>query len=142
MAVFESGFRDDMPRDEAVALVTAAIRAGIFNDLGSGSNVDICVIEAPAAAPAPAPAAAAAAAAPAAGAGAPAPAGAAAAPVVTYLRNVETPNDVEPLRARIARPPGRVMPKGATVVLAEKFEPFRGAPAPAAAPVRRMDVDA
>lgn len=27
------------------ALVRAAIEAGIFNDLGSGSNVDICVIK-------------------------------------------------------------------------------------------------
>ena len=31
-------------RDEAVKLVRDAIAAGIFNDLGSGSNVDICVI--------------------------------------------------------------------------------------------------
>ncbi len=30
--------------DEAVALVKDAIRAGIFNDLGSGGNVDVCVI--------------------------------------------------------------------------------------------------
>lgn len=29
---------------EAIALVNQAIQAGIFNDLGSGSNVDICVI--------------------------------------------------------------------------------------------------
>ena len=29
---------------EAKTLVADAIRAGIFNDLGSGSNVDICVI--------------------------------------------------------------------------------------------------
>lgn len=46
MAVFESGFRDDMSRKDAIALVSAAIRSGIYNDLGSGSNVDICVIEA------------------------------------------------------------------------------------------------
>jgi 20S proteasome subunit beta 2 len=31
-------------RSEAVALVATAISAGIFNDLGSGSNVDVCVI--------------------------------------------------------------------------------------------------
>ena len=31
-------------REEALTLVTAAISAGIFNDLGSGSNVDACVI--------------------------------------------------------------------------------------------------
>lgn len=33
-----------MTRDEAVSLAAEAIKAGIFNDLGSGSNVDICVI--------------------------------------------------------------------------------------------------
>jgi 20S proteasome subunit beta 2 len=33
-------------REEALNLVTAAISAGIFNDLGSGSNVDACVITA------------------------------------------------------------------------------------------------
>ncbi|GMP82587.1 hypothetical protein CsSME_00036828 [Camellia sinensis var. sinensis] len=31
-------------RDEGVKLVTEAICSGIFNDLGSGSNVDVCVI--------------------------------------------------------------------------------------------------
>lgn len=35
-----------MTREEGIALVSKAIRSGIFNDLGSGSNVDICVIEA------------------------------------------------------------------------------------------------
>jgi len=44
MSVFESGFKKDMERGEAEQLVRKAIRAGIFNDLGSGSNVDICVI--------------------------------------------------------------------------------------------------
>lgn len=44
MAVFEDGFRDDLSEEEAVALVAKAIRAGIFNDLGSGSNVDVCII--------------------------------------------------------------------------------------------------
>ena len=33
-------------RAEALDLVCAAISAGIFNDLGSGSNVDACVITA------------------------------------------------------------------------------------------------
>ncbi|KAL6784641.1 PBB1 [Auxenochlorella protothecoides x Auxenochlorella symbiontica] len=45
MSVFESGFRDDMDQASAVELVTRAIRAGVYNDLGSGSNVDICVIK-------------------------------------------------------------------------------------------------
>jgi len=46
MAVFENGWRPDMERTEALELVTAAVSAGIFNDLGSGSNVDACVITA------------------------------------------------------------------------------------------------
>lgn len=33
-----------LQRDEGVNLVAEAICSGIFNDLGSGSNVDICVI--------------------------------------------------------------------------------------------------
>lgn len=33
-----------MTEAEAIALVAKAIRSGIFNDLGSGSNVDLCVI--------------------------------------------------------------------------------------------------
>jgi 20S proteasome subunit beta 2 len=44
MAVFEARYKEDMSEDEAVVLVRDAIRAGIFNDLGSGSNVDITVI--------------------------------------------------------------------------------------------------
>jgi len=44
MAVFESTWKPDMDRASAIALVSAAISAGIFNDLGSGSNVDVCVI--------------------------------------------------------------------------------------------------
>ncbi|KAI0067529.1 20S proteasome subunit, partial [Artomyces pyxidatus] len=44
MAVFESAWRPNMEREAALELVTAAISAGIFNDLGSGSNVDACVI--------------------------------------------------------------------------------------------------
>lgn len=45
MAVFETSWRPNMSRDEAVGVVAAAIEAGIWNDLGSGSNVDVCVIE-------------------------------------------------------------------------------------------------
>ncbi|MCO5584987.1 hypothetical protein L7F22_038919 [Adiantum nelumboides] len=44
MAVFESGWVKDMDRESAISLVAAAIQSGIFNDLGSGSNVDVCVI--------------------------------------------------------------------------------------------------
>ncbi|PCH34724.1 proteasome subunit [Wolfiporia cocos MD-104 SS10] len=46
MAVFESSWRPEMTREEALQVVTSAISAGIFNDLGSGSNVDACVITA------------------------------------------------------------------------------------------------
>jgi 20S proteasome subunit beta 2 len=44
MSVFETGWSDDMSEEEGVELVKRAILAGIFNDLGSGSNVDVCVI--------------------------------------------------------------------------------------------------
>lgn len=44
MSVFEDRYRPDMNEEEAKALVADAIRAGIFNDLGSGSNVDLCII--------------------------------------------------------------------------------------------------
>ncbi|GFP86275.1 proteasome subunit beta type-7-a, partial [Phtheirospermum japonicum] len=44
MAIFESKYREGLSRDEGVKLVAEAICSGIFNDLGSGSNVDICVI--------------------------------------------------------------------------------------------------
>lgn len=44
MSVFETQWKRDMTRDEAVKLCANAIQAGIFNDLGSGSNVDVCVI--------------------------------------------------------------------------------------------------
>ena len=46
MAVFEADFKEDMAEEEAKELVARSIRAGIFNDLGSGSNVDLCVITA------------------------------------------------------------------------------------------------
>lgn len=44
MAVFENRYTEDMEEADAIILVRDAIRAGIFNDLGSGSNVDITVI--------------------------------------------------------------------------------------------------
>lgn len=45
MSVFESSWKPDMERQDAIDLVADAIQAGIFNDLGSGSNVDVTVIE-------------------------------------------------------------------------------------------------
>ncbi|XP_058097911.1 proteasome subunit beta type-7-A-like [Magnolia sinica] len=44
MAIFESKYREGLTRDEGIKLVSEAICSGIFNDLGSGSNVDVCVI--------------------------------------------------------------------------------------------------
>ncbi|KAL7337589.1 putative proteasome subunit, beta type, 7 [Rhodotorula toruloides] len=45
MAVFETYWKPNMTRQEAIDVVSEAIEAGIWNDLGSGSNVDVCVIE-------------------------------------------------------------------------------------------------
>ncbi|KZV65643.1 proteasome subunit [Peniophora sp. CONT] len=44
MAVFESKWQPNMSREAAIDIVSQAIAAGIFNDLGSGSNIDVCVI--------------------------------------------------------------------------------------------------
>eukprot|EP00008_Paramoeba_atlantica_P006106 CAMPEP_0201485956 /NCGR_PEP_ID=MMETSP0151_2-20130828/10013_1 /ASSEMBLY_ACC=CAM_ASM_000257 /TAXON_ID=200890 /ORGANISM="Paramoeba atlantica, Strain 621/1 / CCAP 1560/9" /LENGTH=280 /DNA_ID=CAMNT_0047870307 /DNA_START=1291 /DNA_END=2133 /DNA_ORIENTATION=+ len=44
MAIFEAGWQPNLTQDQARNLVHHAIKAGIFNDLGSGSNVDICII--------------------------------------------------------------------------------------------------
>ncbi|KAF1843624.1 N-terminal nucleophile aminohydrolase [Cucurbitaria berberidis CBS 394.84] len=44
MSVFETQWKGNLSRDEAVALCANAIEAGIWNDLGSGSNVDVAVI--------------------------------------------------------------------------------------------------
>lgn len=45
MAVFESYWTPKMTREAAIELIVEAVEAGIFNDLGSGSNVDVCIIE-------------------------------------------------------------------------------------------------
>jgi len=45
MAFFEARWKPDLSRAEAIEIVCSAVEAGIFNDLGSGSNVDVCVIE-------------------------------------------------------------------------------------------------
>lgn len=44
MSVFETGYRAEMTLEEAKTLVHDAVCAGIFNDEGSGSFVDLCVI--------------------------------------------------------------------------------------------------
>ena len=100
MAVLESGYKDGLSEEEAVALVAAAIRAGIFNDLGSGSNVDLTILRT-------------------------ASEVAAGKQAVTILRGYDTPNDVEVLRRGVARPAGRVVPLGATTVLKSTFTPHK-----------------
>lgn len=47
MSIFENGYKDNMNEADAVELVSQAIQSGIFNDLGSGSNVDIMIIRKP-----------------------------------------------------------------------------------------------
>jgi len=44
MAMFEDKWKDGMEEADAIKLVRNAIEAGITNDLGSGSNVDINII--------------------------------------------------------------------------------------------------
>ena len=45
MAVLETGWTPGMSEEDAKKLVRDAIAAGIINDMGSGSNVDIAVIK-------------------------------------------------------------------------------------------------
>lgn len=45
MAVLETNWREGMTKEEAMKLCADAIESGIWNDLGSGSNVDLCVME-------------------------------------------------------------------------------------------------
>jgi len=45
ITVFESKWKENLEREDAIEIVKDAIEAGIFNDLGSGSDVNIVVIE-------------------------------------------------------------------------------------------------
>ena len=45
MAVLEVGYREGLNADQAVELVVSAIEAGVYHDLGSGSNVDVAIIK-------------------------------------------------------------------------------------------------
>ncbi|AET40207.1 proteasome core particle subunit beta 2 Ecym_5458 [Eremothecium cymbalariae DBVPG len=45
MAVLEANWKEHLTKEEAIKLAADAIEAGIWNDLGSGSNVDVCVME-------------------------------------------------------------------------------------------------
>ena len=89
MAVFESAWRSDLTEAQAIQLVQRAIGAGIFNDLGSGSNCDICVIRTDG--------------------------------TVDYHRNMQTPNEIGPLRAVIQHSERFRRPIGVTPVLDTKF---------------------
>ena len=42
MAVLESGWKPNLELEEAKTLMRNAIAAGVFNDLMSGSHVDLC----------------------------------------------------------------------------------------------------
>jgi len=44
MAVFENEYREGLTEEEGKELVKQGILSGILNDMGSGSNVDLCVI--------------------------------------------------------------------------------------------------
>lgn len=100
MSVFEAGYKDDMNEEEAMSLVQNAIRAGIFNDLGSGSNVDLCVIRNPERK--------------------------GESPKAQMYRGYETPNNQGDLRRLIKRPDASNIPKGTTVgITSDKFTPLR-----------------
>lgn len=45
MAVFESRWKPNMSEEEAKVLVRDAVAAGVFNDLASGNNIDVCVLK-------------------------------------------------------------------------------------------------
>lgn len=45
IAILEAGYRRGMPKEDAIKLGVSAVKAGILNDLYSGSNVDVCVID-------------------------------------------------------------------------------------------------
>lgn len=44
MSVFETQWKPDLSQEEAIKLASDAILAGVWNDLGSGSNVDVAII--------------------------------------------------------------------------------------------------
>lgn len=44
LSIFEARYKENMELEEAKTLVRDAVAAGVFNDLGSGSNIDLCII--------------------------------------------------------------------------------------------------
>ncbi|KAF4047173.1 Proteasome subunit [Phytophthora infestans] len=95
MSVFEHGYKDDMTEDDAKKLVQEAILAGIFNDLGSGSNVDVTTIKK-----------------------------VNGKVEVVKEFNCIKPNEVSELRSQINRDIVTHIPRGATHVLSSKTELF------------------
>eukprot|EP00948_MAST-09A_sp_MAST-9A-sp1_P003336 g3336.t1 len=107
MAVFEKNYKDDMTEEEAVEMVRGAIESGIFNDLGSGSNVDVCIIRKEAAnCPE--------------GDGSAGWVGKSGQAIGTlgidYRRNAFTPNEQSELRKLVKRDKGFDLPRGCTKV--------------------------
>mmetsp|Transcript_19677 Transcript_19677/g.25507 ORF Transcript_19677/g.25507 Transcript_19677/m.25507 type:complete len:445 (-) Transcript_19677:88-1422(-) len=45
MAVLESRYEEEISEEEAIVLVKDAVYSGIRNDLGSGSQIDLCIIK-------------------------------------------------------------------------------------------------
>lgn len=45
MGIMETGYGESMTQEQAQELVVKAIEAGVYHDLGSGSNVDVCIIK-------------------------------------------------------------------------------------------------
>ena len=91
MSVFEAGWKEGMTEAEAIELVQGAIHAGIFNDLGSGSNVDVTIIPLNGEGPA------------------------------KVLRGFDTPNEQSNLRGNYARPQSLQVKAGATAVVEKSF---------------------
>lgn len=100
IAVLETGWKPDMDENAAITLVQRAICAGIFNDLGSGSNCDITVIR---------------------------QATPSSNNNKTYdvsiHRNMIKPNPVEPLRAAVNRSNRLTITPGLTPVISTTFTP-------------------
>ena len=44
MSVLEAQYRPNLTVEDGIALLTDAITSGILNDMGSGSNVDLCIL--------------------------------------------------------------------------------------------------
>jgi 20S proteasome subunit beta 2 len=45
ISILESGYKENLSMEEGMKLVQSAISGGVFHDMGSGQNIDICVLE-------------------------------------------------------------------------------------------------